>query len=157
MISFTRSGDYTDECNCAAEEGRSGSDAGTAALLPLAGSTGAVCFRLGGFVHLRLRYWPHPLRSTPPLQICVVISADRQIFIASDKLHPASASAALPGFDLPFAKLSRAEFFSGFAAEYDLTPTDTTSVERVQSQHGGLKPRSTLGLRILMLRLRSRV
>lgn len=79
------------------------------------------------------------LGSTPPLQICVVISADRQIFIASDKLHPTSASAALPVFDLPFAKLSRAEFFFWRAAEHDLMPTHTNSAEHVQNQHGGLK------------------
>lgn len=130
------------------------SDLHTPALLPITGSNGngesnTVYFLLGGFVHLPLCYRP-PSSHLPPVWICVVISADRQIFIASDKLHPTSASAVSQkafGFrSLCLYLISRlqnyGQIFFWHAAKYYLMPTDTNSVENVQNQHAGLNSRN---------------
>lgn len=145
--------------------GGSGSDTATPAPpLCFLSQTSPVCFLLGGFVHLPLRYRHRPLVS-PPLPICVVISADRRIFIASDKLRPASASAIRQkafGFCSlclhlisRLQKLSRAEFFFSF---FSGTPLSMTSRQLTQIQWNASKigtpgrdgvTRMALGLRIL--------
>lgn len=65
-----------------AAEGRHGPDGGSAALLPVSGSSSALCFLSGGFVHLRLRSRPVP-SSAPLPSLSVVISADRQMCVLS--------------------------------------------------------------------------
>lgn len=95
---------YTDDCKYEAGRERSGFDIGKTTLAHIKvwnanGESDAVCFLMGGCVRLCLLL--APILSLFPSQtlfhekgVCVVIGADRQMFIASDTPHTTFASGA---------------------------------------------------------------